>query len=164
MPYRDLLLPEWQQEAAATRKTLAAVPFSDPQWKPHEKSMTIARLAAHIVEMCDWVGITLEMNELDFAKYDHKPFVPGSVEELLKEFDVRNEKAIQVLAHVSDETLQEIWTMRRGEQVFFSMPKMNVLRTFTFSHLIHHRAQLGVYLRLLNIPVPGSYGPTADEK
>ena len=163
MSLNQSFLPEWKHESKATRKMLATVPFDNPDWKPHGKSMSLARLAGHVAELSGWADVTLLQDELDFAKMDYKPFVPGSTEELLAYFDKKNAEATEILNNVSDETLTNNWTMRYGEQIYFTLPKLSVLRTWVFNHIIHHRAQLSVYLRLLDVPVPGMYGPTADE-
>lgn len=164
MPLNQTLLPELEQEGASTRKILALVPFTNPDWKPHEKSMTMLRLATHIAELPGWISMTINTTELDFAKSEYKPFVAASNEELLKMYDESLAKAMEDLGNASDATLMENWTMRNGDTVYFTMPKMAVLRTWCFNHLVHHRAQLGVYLRLNNILLPSIYGPTADEQ
>jgi uncharacterized damage-inducible protein DinB len=107
---------------------------------------------------------TLEQDELDFAKMDYKPIVPGSTAELVKVLDDGLAKARPVLAAASDTDMMKPWTLRQGAQVYFTMPKIAVLRSFVMNHMIHHRAQLGVYLRLNNVPVPATYGPSADEQ
>ncbi len=163
MALNQTLLPELEHEGAMTRKMLSAVPFTNPNWKPHEKSMTIQRLAAHVAELPGWVSMTINVDVLDFAKWEYKPAVPVSTEELLKLHDDNLAKAIADLGKASDETLLSNWTMRNGEVVYFTMPKLAVIRTWALNHIVHHRGQLSVYLRLLNIPVPGMYGPTADD-
>ena len=164
MALNQSLLPELEQEGAMTRKMLMAVPLEHPDWKPHPKSMTIQRLASHIAELPDWVSTTIKTDMLDFANFGYKPFLATSTEELLKKFDEKQAKAIEDLAMASDETLLSNWTLRNGDKVYFDLPKLAVIRSFALSHAIHHRAQLSVYLRLNDVPVPGMYGPTADEK
>lgn len=161
MSLTHTFLAELRQEAIATRKILAAVPVDKSDWKPHEKSMKLGRLATHVAEIGSWVRFTLLQDELDFAKSDFKPFVYSSTEELLDYFDKNIADAEAVLSTCGDEILRDNWTMRTGEQIYFTQAKGEVVRTWCFNHLIHHRAQLGVYLRLLDIPLPGTYGPTA---
>ena len=164
MALNQSLLQELENEGQLTRKMLLAIPLEHPEWKPHEKSMTIQRLASHVAELPWWVSMTIDVDVLDFAKFDYKPFLPVSNEELLKYYDEKLAKAKEDLGNASDETLLSNWTMRNGETIYFTMPKLAVIRTWSFNHLIHHRGQLSVYLRLMDIPVPGMYGPTADEK
>lgn len=156
-------LNELDNEARVTRTCLERVPAEKFDWKPHEKSMTFGRLASHCAEMFGWTKETLKQDVLDFATADFKPFEPKSTEELLTFFDERIAKAKQVLGETPDETFMTDWTMRNGEQVYFTMPKVAVMRTFVMNHIIHHRGQLSVYLRLNDIPVPSIYGPSADE-
>ncbi len=163
MSQKQALIAELQMEAANTRKILERVPVEKNDWKPHAKSMSLGRLASHVAEIPGWVTVTLETDELDFAKSEYKPVVAASTEELLDILDKNMAKAVKTLETIPDEEFDKMWTMRNGDQVFFTLPKKVVLRTFAYSHNFHHRAQLGVYLRLLDIPVPGMYGPTADE-
>jgi uncharacterized damage-inducible protein DinB len=156
-------LAELEQEAATARKCLERLPADKFDWKPHEKSMTFSRLATHVAEMFGWTENTVKQDVLDFAEGDWKPFEPKSTEELLKFFDENLAKAKAALGETSDETFMTDWTMRNGEQVYFTMPKVAVMRTFVMNHIIHHRGQLSVYLRLNDIPVPSIYGPSADE-
>lgn len=163
MGMNEALIAELQQEAASTRKLLERVPMDKPDWVPHAKSMKLGNLAHHVSEIPGWTMVTMDQDELDFAKWEYKPEIPKTAEVLVKNFDVQVEKAIECLKRSDDAKFMENWTMRQGEQVFFTLPKAAVMRSFVFNHLIHHRAQLGVYLRLLDIPLPSSYGPTADE-
>jgi uncharacterized damage-inducible protein DinB len=156
-------LAELDNEAKVTRQCLERVPADKFDWKPHEKSMTFGRLASHIVEMFGWTTATLKQDVLDFATMDYKPFEPSSTEELLAFFDERIAEAKSTLGATSDEQFMTDWTMRNGEQVYFTMPKVAVMRSFVMNHIIHHRGQLSVYLRLNDIPVPAIYGPSADE-
>jgi uncharacterized damage-inducible protein DinB len=157
------LLAELQNEAATARKCLERVPADKFDWKPHEKSMTFGRLASHLGEMFGWTKPTIEQGGIDFATMDYKPFEPKTNEELLAQFDSAVAETVSVLKNTSDETFMENWTMRNGEQVYFNMPKIAVMRSFVMNHIIHHRGQLSVYLRLNDIPVPSIYGPSADE-
>ena len=156
-------LAEMDNEAKVTRSCLERVPADKFDWKPHEKSMTMGRLAVHCAEMFGWTKETLKSDVLDFATADFKPFEPKSTEELLAFFDEHIALAKQILSETSDETFFTDWTMRNGEQVYFTMPKVAVMRSFVMNHIIHHRGQLSVYLRLNDIPVPSIYGPSADE-
>ena len=165
MQFNKGLLSEYIHECDSTRKLLASVPFNDPNWKPHEKSMSISQLAVHIADIPNWMTVTLDRDELDFAKGDYQPKKASTTEELLKIHDEAVESAVKCLtAATNNEKFMEDWTMRNGEQVYFTMKKIATLRAWVFNHLYHHRGQLTVYLRLLNIPVPGMYGPTADDK
>jgi uncharacterized damage-inducible protein DinB len=156
-------LGELENEAKVTRTVIERVPADKFDWKPHEKSMTMGRLATHVSEMFGWTKETLKGDVLDFAAFDYKPFEPKTNEELLAFFDDHIAKAKQILSETSDETFMTEWTMRNGEQVYFTMPKVAVMRSFVMNHIIHHRGQLSVYLRLNDIPVPSMYGPSADE-
>jgi len=163
MGINETFIAELKQEAASTRKYLERVPMDKPDWAPHEKSMKLGNLANHVAELPGWTVVTMDQDELDFAKFEYKPEIPKSTEELLKKFDDNVSKAVECLKKADDAKFMENWTMRQGEQIFFTLPKAAVLRSFCFNHNYHHRAQLGVYLRLLDIPLPGIYGPTADE-
>jgi uncharacterized damage-inducible protein DinB len=164
MGINEAFIAELRQEAAATRKILERVPIDKPDWKPHPKSTSLGHLATHVAEIPGWTAYTLDQDELDFAKLGYKPVIAKSSEELLKILDDNVEKAMTSLKNAPDEKFMENWTLRNGDTVFFTLPKAAVVRSFSFSHWIHHRAQLGVYLRLLDIPLPRLYGPTADEQ
>lgn len=164
MALNEAILAEMEQEAIATRKTLERVPEDKFSWKPHEKSMSLGQLASHVAEIAMWTGETINKDVLDFATAGYKPFVPNTTAELVKFFDDNHAEAIRVMKeNATDENLMGMWTLRNGETVYMTMPRIAVLRGFVLSHLVHHRAQLGVYLRLLDIPVPSVYGPSADE-
>lgn len=156
-------LGELENEAKVTRAVLERVPADKFAWKPHEKSMTFVRLAVHVAEMFGWTKETLKSDVLDFSTMDYTPFEPKTTDELLAFFDDHIAKAKAIIAEASDETFMTDWTMRNGETVYFTMPKVAVMRTFVMNHIIHHRGQLSVYLRLNDIPVPSIYGPSADE-
>ncbi|HEX3102171.1 MAG TPA: DinB family protein, partial [Pyrinomonadaceae bacterium] len=141
-------LNELENEARVTRSCLERVPAEKFDWKPHEKSMTMGRLATHCAEMFGWTKETLKQDELDFATADYKPFEPKTNEELLAFFDDHIAKAKIILGETPDETFMTDWTMRNGEQVYMTMPKVAVMRAFVMNHIIHHRGQLSVYLRL----------------
>ncbi len=163
MELNQALIAELQMEAANTRKILKSVPMDNHSWKPHEKSMSIGRLAAHVAELASWVTMTMKTDELDFANFDYKPRVPTTSEELLAILDHDVAEAIAILNNSTAEDFGKMWTMRRGEQVFFTLPKAVVLRSWAYNHTYHHRGQLSVYLRLLDVHVPGMYGPSADD-
>ena len=157
------LIAEMEQEAKTTRTCLERIPADKFAWKPHEKSMAFGQLASHIAEMFSWTGATLQHPELDFSKMDYKPFEPRSTEDLLEFFDKNVAEAIDVLRNTGDEVFVENWTLCNGDAVYFTMPKIVTMRSFVLSHIIHHRGQLSVYLRLNDIAVPQIYGPSADE-
>lgn len=163
MSIAQSLLPEFDHEFAVLRTTLERVPDGKFDYKPHEKSMAMGRLAAHLTELPGWINATIEADELDFATGGSTPFVPTTTAELLAALDAALAKARPVLAATSDDTMMQPWTLRHGDHVILKMPKAVVLRSFVFSHMVHHRAQLGVYLRLNDVPVPSTYGPSADE-
>lgn len=156
-------LAELEHEAANTRKLLALVPADQADFKPHPKSFSLGKLAAHVADMHNWVAITVNTTELDFAKgYEIPPFT--TAEELTARLDTIVAEGKAALAATNDEALGETWTLRAGDHVLLAMPRAQCLRSMVFNHIIHHRAQLTVYLRLLDIPVPGLYGPSADEQ
>jgi len=163
MPIRDILLPEFDHEMASTRKILERVPEEDLHFQPHPKSMPLGRLAGHIAELPGWVvpAMQREMLELD-ANY--KPYVPASPKEALERFDKNVGEARAALSGVSDEQLAVAWTLKAGGKTIFTLPRVAAYRGMIMSHLIHHRGQLGVYLRVLEVEIPGMYGPSADEK
>ena len=152
---------ELEMEAKTTRKLLQIVPDDKYDWQPHPKSMTIRSLAAHIAELPTWITMTLTTSELDFATVEYTPAVINNTAELLEYFEKSLEDGRAHLKTANEAQLSDIWTMRNGDKIYDASPKSEVI-SMTFSHLVHHRAQLGVYLRLLDIPIPGSYGPSAD--
>ena len=162
MSVAQTLLPEYDQEMKSTRKLLECVPDGKFDYKPHEKSMTLGRLAAHVGEMPSYAVGTLTAERLDFTG-DEKPFSPVTRQELLDAFDKNAAQARELLSKATDEELAQVWTLTYKGQQIFSMPRAAVLRTMVLSHLIHHRGQLGVYLRMNNVEFPGMYGPSADE-
>jgi uncharacterized damage-inducible protein DinB len=156
-------IAELEHEAKVAREVLSRIPADKFDWKPHEKSMPFGRLASHVAEMFAWTPSTLTQPELDFSKFDYKPFEPTSTEELLEFLDKNVAEAIEALRITTNEQFMENWTMRNGETVYFTMPKVAVMRSFVMNHIVHHRGQLSVYLRLNDIAVPSIYGPSADE-
>lgn len=166
MPMRDALLPEFEQEMATTRKFLERVPEDKTAWKPHEKSMPMGRLAAHVAELPGWAVTTITQDSLDINPPGGPGFTPAQMtsrKQLLDLFEKSVSSARAVLSSVSDQELMKPWSLLNGGKTIFTLPKAAILRTFAFSHVIHHRAQLGVYLRMNDIPVPSTYGPSADE-
>ena len=163
MPLNESFLAELQMEAANTRKMIERVPEKSFDWKPHDKSMTLGRLAYHIAENPQWVSVTVDKDEIDFAAKDYVEKEAKTTAELLKVFDESLAEAVECLKNASDEKLMGNWTMRNGDTVYFTMPKIAVLRSFVLNHIVHHRGQLSVYLRMLDVPLPQIYGPTADE-
>lgn len=157
------LVAELKQEAATTRKCLERIPADKFDWKPHEKSYTTKQLAVHVAEMFGWTPPTLLQPELDFSKMDYKPAEPKDAAELVELLDKNVADAIDALEKTSDEAYAEDWTLRNGEQIYFTMPRAAVMRGMVLNHIVHHRGQLTVYLRLNDIPVPSIYGPSADE-
>lgn len=156
------LLKEMEKESQTTRKMLQRVPDEQWNWKPHEKSMTVQRLATHIAELPGWVTMVLTTDELDFANNDYQPANVRNNAELMDYFEQVLAAGKAQLAAAKDEDLQPNWTLRNGKNIYDVSPKGEVIR-MAYCQIVHHRAQLGVYLRLLNIPIPGSYGPSADE-
>ena len=156
------LKPELNHEAGVTRKVLERIPADKFGWKPHKKSMTFGRLASHVAEIPGWGDAIINQDELDITGF--QPYEAKSTEEMLKLFDDNIAKTMNALESVSDETLANNWKMVMGGQVLIEMSKIAVLRRWVLNHMIHHRAQLTVYLRENEIPVPAIYGPSADEQ
>ena len=157
------LAAEMRQEAKTTRRLLERVPEESFDWKPHEKSMTLGRLAAHVAELPELVIPALTQPEFDFGSGDFKPFSPTSTAELLEKFDRNIEAAAGMLEKQPDERMGEPWKLRSGDHVLFEMPRALVVRFVGLNHVVHHRGQLSVYLRLLDVPLPSISGPSADE-
>jgi len=156
------LLKEMQEEANTTRKMLAIVPTDKMDWQPHPKSMTVRALATHIAELPSWVNMTLDTSELDFAATPYNPKKLNDNAELMAYFESTLADANARLSKAADADLLPNWVLRNGDIILADRTKEEVLR-MTYCQVVHHRAQLGVFLRLLNIPIPGSYGPSADE-
>lgn len=159
----QLFLEELNREAIPTRKMLSAVPNDKYDWKPHPKSMTIRQLAGHIAELPGWIDMTLNTSELDFAANPYSSPDVKDTNGLLAYFEKNLESGVQNLLSADDKKLDEPWTLRNGEIIYSTEPKADVIR-MSISQLIHHRAQLGVFLRLLDVPIPGTYGPSADDE
>ena len=162
------LLPEFDQEMAHTRKCLERVPEDKFAWKPHQKSGTLGWLSTFIAILPSWASITMTQDSLDLAPPGAPPPQPAppaaSRQALLEMFDRNVATARAAIAGASDQQLMKPWTLLKGGQTVVTLPKGAVLRSFVMNHMIHHRAQLGVYLRLNDVPVPAIYGPTADEE
>ncbi len=153
---------EMENEAAITRKMLALVPEDRFDWSPHPKSMKMKQLATHIAEIPSWVVMAVDQDELDFNAGDYQPTPVSSNADLLALFDKSYEIGQTALGRLSESMLDTPWIMRGGEVVYLDTTKYGMVR-HAFAQTIHHRAQLGVFLRLLDIAIPGSYGPSADE-
>jgi uncharacterized damage-inducible protein DinB len=166
MALSEALLPEFDHEMANTRKTLERVPEDKFDWKPHEKSMSLGNLATHLATLPSWVVFTINETSLDIAPVDGPPMKTEpatSRQEILDRFDESVKTAREALAGASDEQLFVDWSLLSGGNTVLTMPRVAVLRSFVMNHNIHHRAQLGVYLRLNDVAVPSIYGPSADE-
>ncbi|TXK49844.1 DinB family protein [Pontibacter qinzhouensis] len=159
----EVFAQELEQESHTTRKMLERVPTDKLDWQPHPKSMTLRRLAAHVAELPGWIGMTFNTSELNFDNNPYEPQVINSKAELMDFFQRSLEGGKEHLQKAHEDQLAEEWQMLEGGQVMYKGSKGAVIR-MAISQIIHHRAQLGVYLRLLDIPIPGSYGPSADDE
>ena len=166
MPISKMILPEFEHEMANTRKTLERVPDDKFSWKPHEKSTTLGGLSTHLANIPSWTAMTFDRDELDVSPPGEPPYrleEAKSRAELLEAFDKNVTSARAALEAATDENWQGNWSLLMTGKTIFTLPRTAVMRGFVMNHLIHHRAQLGVYLRLLDVPVPSIYGPSADE-
>lgn len=165
MPISQSLLPEYDHEMSNTRKTLERVPDEKLSWKPHEKSFPMGSLATHLANLPSWGSLTVSSDSFDMNPGGQNVKAPEltSREAILEMFDKNVETTRAAIAGASDEDLFKSWTLLANGKEILTMPKIAVLRSFVMNHIIHHRAQLGVYLRLNDIPVPSIYGPSADE-
>ena len=166
MSLSEMILPEFEHEMASTRRTLERVPDEKFEWKPHEKSSSLGGLATHLANIPSWTTNTFDKDELDIAPPGEPPFrleQAKSTADLLAAFDKNVADARATLQAAGDELWFGNWSLLNGGKTIMTMPRAAVMRGFVMSHLIHHRAQLGVYLRLLDVPVPAIYGPSADE-
>jgi uncharacterized damage-inducible protein DinB len=159
----DTLLPEFDHEMAITRTVLARVPEEKFDWKPHPRSFSLGVLATHLATLPTWGTETLTRAEIDIGASQQPPAALPSRQEVLATFDTNVAEARAALADKTDAELMAMWSLKRNGRTIFSMPKTTVLRSFVLNHLVHHRGQLTVYLRLLDVPVPSIYGPSADE-
>jgi uncharacterized damage-inducible protein DinB len=157
-----MFLKEMEEAAVTTRKMLERIPNDKFDWQPHPKSMTVKRLATHIAELPSWVPMALTTDELDFAANPYQQENVNTTDELLAYFERSLQDGRSHLTEKYEEVLDKDWTLRNGKQVYSVEPKADVIR-MSLNQIVHHRAQLGVYLRLMDIPIPGSYGPSADE-
>ena len=159
----EMFLKELDNEAQTTHKMLERVPNDKYDWQPHPKSMTVRRLATHIAELPSWISMAITTDELDFANNPYAPVEINNTVELLSFFEKNLADGRAHLAATNEEVLAQNWVLRNGDAIYMQSTKAEVVRV-SLSQTIHHRAQLGVFLRLLNIPIPGSYGPSADEQ
>jgi len=160
----DSIAAEFAHEAGITRRVLERAPEGQFGWKPHEKSMTVGRLSSHLAEIPQWLGVILNQDEFEVDPETYKPFEASSQSELLEKFESSVRDGEEAMKGVSDEHLVGLWKMKTGGKVTLEMPRVAVVRGFVLNHLIHHRGQLSVYLRLTGQSVPAIYGPSADEK
>lgn len=159
----EALIAEMKMEGANTRKILETVPWEKADWKPHPKSTSMGKLARHLADLLTWTGFTLKLTELDVAAPSGKePTITDTKEKVLALFDKNLAEALADLASFDDSVFAAQWTLKAGPQIIFTLPKAVVMRGFIFSHLVHHRAQLDVYLRMNDVPLIPIYGPTAD--
>ena len=161
MSFIESFKKELDREAITTRRMLERIPEDKYDWKPHEKSMSVRQLASHIAEIPAWMAMVLNTSELDFSTGGYQPTPIHSNSELIAFFEKSQAEGKAALEGANDAQLSDIWTLKNGDQVYANDPKDVTIRD-CFCQVVHHRAQLGVYLRLLNVPIPGSYGPSAD--
>lgn len=159
---KTLVLGDLEREIAQTRRMLERLPEEHLAWKPHPKSMSLGGLSLHLANLLFWTITTLEQDSFDLAGFPRLPD-PTTTGVVMKHFDENAAKVRDAFARLDDAALEAPWTLRMGERVFFTVPRREVLREHGISHMVHHRGQLSVYLRLLDVPLPGMYGPTADE-
>ncbi len=167
MSMAQAMLEQFKKEAAGTRRMLERVPFDKAEWAPHEKSMTLGRLAGHIAEMPGWGASILTTDEFDMAPPDGEPYTPPvheSIDDVLATFDQGVSAIEAALPGVADEAFGEHWSLKSGGEEVMGGPRGALFGNMVTNHIIHHRGQLTVYLRLCDVPVPGMYGPSADEK
>lgn len=162
MTIAELFLQEFDQEVPTTRRMLERVPEASFAWKPHEKSMTLGRLASHIAELPARCATIITTEEF-VRQPGTAPWVASSTSDLVARFDSAGSEARAALSGLREDQLPVIWSVKIGDRTLASLPRVMALRRVFMDHLIHHRAQLGVFLRLLDVPIPGSYGPSADE-
>jgi uncharacterized damage-inducible protein DinB len=166
MSISESFLAELDREAQVTRAMLARVPQDQFDWKPHAKSMSLGRLATHIAEIPSWIRNAVDLDELDIQPPGAPPFAPqtaASLAELLDMFDTNVADARKAIGETADAHWGKSWTLKAAGNDIFSLPRAGVMRSMVLSHLIHHRGQLSVYLRLNDVPLPRTYGPSADE-
>jgi uncharacterized damage-inducible protein DinB len=161
MTFIEFFKQQFIEEGGTTRKMLSRVPDDKFDYKPHQKSMDMKRLTTHIADLPGWIHMTFTSDGIDFAQPYEQPQI-NSKEDLLNYFEKRYADGLSALVPENEKLLYDPWTLRNGEKIISSDPRIDIVR-MSLSQQIHHRAQLGVYLRLLDIPIPGSYGPSADE-
>ena len=159
----DPLLMEFDREASTTRKLIERCPDAKLGWQPHAKSMTLGKLAHHLATIPAFVGMSVLTDGLDFATAPPAPPVPATSAEIVKSFEAACAAAKGAMAQVDDAKAMGIWTLSQGPVMLMAMPRIAILRTLLLNHSVHHRGQLSVYLRLLDVSVPPVYGPSADE-
>jgi uncharacterized damage-inducible protein DinB len=167
MPIVDTLLPEFDHEFATARELIERVPDASLAWKPHQKSMSLGELATHVANLAFWCSMTIAKDFYDLAANDDpeaRLTAAASRDELVKTFDEKVKTARGQLAQTTDAQMMAPWSLKHGDHVIFTMPRVSALRTFVMNHMIHHRGQLSVYLRMQDVPLPSIYGPTADEQ
>ena len=166
MAIKDALLPEFDHEMATTRRLLERLPEAEFAWKPHDRSMALGQLAGHIANLPQWCSATLASTvfDLDALPADARPQLPASRAAVLEEFDGKVAAARGQLTSTTDAEFMTPWTLKKGGQEVFTLPRISAIRSFVMNHLIHHRGQLSVYLRMKDVPLPSIYGPTADEQ
>lgn len=164
MAYADTFIAELKSESTSTKKILERVPLEKSLWKPHEKSYTLGRLATHVAEIPHWISRIITVDDWDFQTQGFSRQIAQSTEELMNILQEKLDRAISDLETMQDDDFDKIWIVRNGDQMRRELPKKIAIRSWGFSHFIHHRGQLSVYLRLLDVPVPGMYGPSADER
>jgi uncharacterized damage-inducible protein DinB len=165
MTLSEQLLAEMETEVVTTRKMLERVPDDDVDWKPHVKSMTIGRLTGHTAEVLGWAATVMDNDEWNFVRSEYVPVTleKGGREKMLKQFEENVAKARKSLAGKTDADFDKTWTMKLDGKAMLDGKKRDLIRRMAMNHLVHHRAQLGVYLRLKDVPIPGTYGPSADD-
>jgi uncharacterized damage-inducible protein DinB len=165
MSFADAFLPEFDQEMKTTRSLLERVPFDAPDWKPHTKSTSLGGLASHIANLAGFGAMIVSQDEVDMgspAAVAGSRAQYGNTAEVLAAFDTKAKLTRDAVASLPDAAIMNPWTLRMGDHVIFTLPRSVALRTMVMNHIIHHRGQLSVYLRLNDVPLPSIYGPTAD--
>lgn len=160
---KELAFGDLRQELVLTRRVLERIPEEKWEWKPHPRSFSLGELATHIVNLPLWQESLLRDDEFDLAELQNVEAIPNNRDALLARFDSRSEAVRQALDELQEDDLESEYALRNGSQLIFEMPRHSALRSVGLSHMVHHRAQLMVYLRLLDVPLPAVYGPTADE-
>lgn len=164
MGLKDGLIAELQYDATLTRKLLDRIPEEHYSWKPHEKSFSLGALSSHVVHLLSWIPAILTKNETDISQVNENPRAPFATKaEMLAAFDRKVSRGLEELEKAEESSLNDLWILRHKEHVIFTIPRKVSLRNMVYNHTVHHRGQLTVYLRLLNVPVPALYGPSADE-